>query len=256
MKSDWLIIPEFENLQESVDLADQFAAGFEYNDFYLPQVYGDKQEVDRRIAGYLSVHRDRSHDTLHGVFMDLAATSYDRYLREYSCSLIRGSMEIGSRLGVRGVVFHTGLVPGVEGETYLQNWADRQEEMWRKIAGEYPDVDIYLENTTERTPDCLVGLAERLRDVKQFGLCLDYAHAILTNAEPENWVSKMAPYVVHMHVNDNDLCRDLHQVPGDGKIDYAVMKNLLERYRINTPILLELKGVDAQRRALTYMTEL
>lgn len=256
MNREWLIIPEYGRLEDSIRLAEEYHTGFEYNDFSLPGIYEDKAECEKRIQSYLNCAHDRSKDTLHGAFMDLAPASYDSHIREYSSALIEQSVEIASRLGVRGAVFHTGLVAGVEGERYLQNWIDRMEELWRRICAKYPNVDIYLENTSERMPDVLVKLAERLRDVPRFGLCLDYAHAILTTTDIETWVGKMAPHIKHVHANDNDLKRDLHRVPGTGQIDYMQMQELFDRYNVTVPILLELAGIDEQRMALNYMNGL
>ena len=53
MKVEVSFIPEYERLQESVAIAQKYHAHFEYNDFYLPSVYTDEEEVDRRIKAYL-----------------------------------------------------------------------------------------------------------------------------------------------------------------------------------------------------------
>lgn len=128
MKRNWLIIPDFEQREESAKLAGEYNAGFEYNDFFLPKVYEDEAEVKRRIAGYKALARDRRKDTLHGAFLDVVVSSDDTTIAEYSKKRLHQSMEIGRELSVKGVVFHSGLVPGVTSEAYLSNWVKRQEE--------------------------------------------------------------------------------------------------------------------------------
>ncbi len=252
-KRSWLMIPEFLDLAESARLAESYDAAFEYNDFYLPRVYSDPQEVEKRIATYCALPRDRSRDTLHGVFLDTVIVSQDEKLRAYSRERVAQSVEIAARLGVRGVVFHTGLIASLNYGEYLQAWLDGAEEVFRPLCSQYPQLCIYMENTFEQTPEVFEKLMQRMADVPNFALCLDYAHAVLTPTPPEVWVKTLAPHIRHIHLNDNDLKKDLHLIPGEGSIDYAQFFRLLEEYRVDAPILLELKGIERQRQALEYM---
>lgn len=67
-----------------------------------------------------------------------------------------------------------------------------------------------MENMFDEAPDILAGLAERMKDIENFGICLDYAHAMLSKCPGDEWVRTLAPYIRHMHINDNDLENDLH----------------------------------------------
>ena len=252
MKRNWLIIPDFEQREESAKLAGEYNAGFEYNDFFLPRVYEDEAEVKRRIEGYKALDRDRSKDTLHGAFLDVVVSSDDAYIAQYSKKRLRQSMEIGRELSVKGVVFHSGLVPGVTSSTYLKNWADRQEEFFRKLCGDFPEMTVYLENIQESGPEFLLPLIERMSDCKNFKVCLDYAHAAISKTPVEEWITTLQSYIAHMHVNDNDLRADLHQIPGEGKIDwwkYALLTAGIKE----ASVLVELGGVERQRKALEYL---
>ena len=55
MKGRWSIIPDFNNIEEFVALADEYDAAFEYNDFFEPTVYEDKAEMERRIKHFISL---------------------------------------------------------------------------------------------------------------------------------------------------------------------------------------------------------
>jgi len=265
LNRQWLIIPEYDRLDESVALAEKYNAAFEYNDFFLPGVYQNKERVEEIIRTYTELDRDRSKDTLHGAFLDLAPNSMDCVIKEYSETVMEQSMEIAKRLGVSGVIFHSGLVSGVENRPYIENWLACMSELFGRFATDYPNIGIYLENTVERVPDYHIELMEKMHGggrtlsggkAGNVRLCLDYAHAALTTTSLEEWVSKFAPYLAHMHVNDNDLRRDMHAVPGEESIDFAEFKALLEKYNVNVPILLELRGIEGQRKALEYMTGL
>lgn len=252
MKRNWLLIPEFDQREEYAKLAEQYHAGFEYNDFYLPGVYGDEAEIQRRIDGYCALERDRSRDTLHGVFLDVVISSDDPQIAEYSKKRFHQSMDIARRLSVKGVVFHSGLVRGVTGAKYLQNWADRQEAFFREMCKEYPELEIYMENTQETAPEILLTLMERMQDCTNFKFCLDYSHAVISGTPVNKWVNALSGYTAHMHINDNDLCLDLHQVPGEGSIDWNEFKALTESME-QASVLIELTGLERQKKALEYL---
>lgn len=255
MKRNWLIIPDFDRREEYAKLAEEYHTGFEYNDFYLPWVYEKEEEVERRIAGYCSLKRDRSGDTLHGAFLDVVISSDDSYIAEYSKKRLRQSAEIARRLSAKGVVFHSGLVRGVTGETYLKNWLVRQKQFYRELCEEYPELQIYLENTQETSPELLLPLVEQMQDCKNFKFCLDYAHAAISGTPVEMWVKAFEKYIDHMHINDNDLQLDLHQVPGEGSIDWKKYRTLTE-HLTDASVLIELGGLERQKQALTYLNNI
>ena len=254
MNKKWLIIPDYGHLSESEALAAEYGAAFEYNDFCSPSVYENTREIEERIRVYSGLNRDKSQDTMHGLFLDILFASSDSVIRKRSRELIELSFSIAGRLGVKGVVFHTGILADLQLPSYINPWLEAAESFWREMAEKYGNMDIYMENTFEKNPDILLSLKERLWDCNNFKLCLDYGHACLTSEPIDNWVKKMAKYVGHMHLNDNDLNADLHGVPGEGRIDWGQCRQLLETYQVHCPILLELNGVEQQKRALEYMS--
>lgn len=256
MNREWLIIPDFNNMRESLALAEEYHAAFEYNDFFEPDVYSDAEEIKKRISFYRRCPRDLSKDTVHGVFLDMSIASRDSVIRDYSRKRMEESMAIARELGARGVVFHSGLISGIKQKAYLDNWCEVQEEWIRYVLDKYSGLSLFLENTFEENPESLLELKRRLRDTERFSLCLDYAHAALSPVAPEEWLERMAGDIGHIHLNDNDLQADLHMVPGEGAIDFNQFKLSAEQYKVACPILLEVTGVDKQRKALRYMSSL
>lgn len=255
MDRKWLLIPEYTDLDASIALAEEYGADFEYNDFYEPSVYEDPEEVKKRIRVYKGLQADRSGNTLHGVFYDIAFSSGDSVMRSRSRALMHQSMQIAEELELRGVVFHTGLLGDLQMESYVGPWLDRAEEFFGELLRAHPGITVYVENTFERTPDVLLRLKQRFAEEPSLQLCLDYGHAVLSPTPAEEWVRKLSGYIGHMHMNDNDGNVDLHAVPGDGTIDWRECGALLERYAVTAPVLLELRGIGNQRRALEYMTQ-
>ncbi|MDD6010962.1 MAG: sugar phosphate isomerase/epimerase family protein [Lachnospiraceae bacterium] len=250
------IIPDIDRLDDSLKLSWEYNTFFEYNDFFYPAIYQSEGETRRRINIYKSLDRDMSRDTMHGVFFDIAMTSTDEIIRNRSRVLMNNSMEIAANLGVKGVVFHTGINPGLWNRSYLDGWLDTAATWLDKLAKEYSHIEIYIENTFDKEPGVLTSLIDLLSHRKNVKLCLDYGHALLTDTEDEEWVRQMAPYVGHVHLNDHDMKEDLHLAPGKGLVDFERFEDLMEEYEVDAQVLLELNGAQEQLEALKYMTKL
>ena len=98
-------------------------------------------------------------------------------------------------------------------------------------------------------------LAEAMQGCPNFGICLDYAHARVFGGDPAPWVAALAPYVRHMHINDNNGREDNHLAIGEGSTDWALFNEHMRLNRIDATMLVETADIDRQRRSLTYMTE-
>lgn len=256
MKQNWTVIPDLNEIEEFMSLVSEYGVAFEYNDFFDPGVYEDRSETERRIEAYLTLDRDRSEDTLHGVFYDIAPVSQDAVIRKHSRSLMRQSMDIARRLGCKGVVFHTSLLAGLNTAGYITGWINGMSAFIGDLADEFREISIYMENTFESYPAIFNAFMDRMKEHPNVGLCLDYAHAALTDTSEEIWMRELTPHIRHMHLNDNDLISDLHLAAGDGNIDFLKFRSLIEKYDIDMRILLEVNGADKARRSLEFVTGL
>ena len=250
MKANWSVIPDYEDIDRYMSLCRDYGVAFEYNDFFWPRIYEDKEETERRISFYNGLDRDTGKDTLHGVFYDIAMLSMDTVIRERSRMLVEKSLEIAKRLSCKGVVYHTGRLSGLDTEEYNNSWLEGMDAYLHELAGKHSDIEIYMENTFEKTPEPFVELMNRTKDLKNVKVCLDYAHLMLTPTGGEVWLEKLSPYIGHFHLNDHDLAADLHLAVGDGKIDFEAFKRLMERYNMDSQILIEVNGYDKTKRSL------
>ncbi len=250
---DIYIIPDMENIEESIALAEKYHARFEYNDFYKPSVLDDEQQINEIITFYQGLDRDRCMDTLHGAFLDITVHSEDSLIRSASEKRVRQCMDIADKLGIRGVIFHTNIISNFCAGEYRRNWIESNERFWRSILSEYPRLFIFIENMFDEEPETLEALAEKMKDEERFGVCLDYAHAQVFGREPEKWVKSLGAYVKHMHINDNDLKGDLHQSVGSGSINWTHFTDSLEVAEVESTVLIETKSLEKQRESLGYM---
>lgn len=247
------MIPDRNRMEESLSLAEDYHAAFEYNDFFNPAVLDDQKKIEELVSFYCRQPHDRRKDTMHGAFLDIIIHSEDPLIRKASELRIRQSMDIARDMELRGVVFHTGRLHGFRAKTYLENWLDVNEAFFRGILEEYPKQQIFMENMFDEAPDILAQLAQRFQDEPRFGVCLDYAHAAVTQIAGEQWLEALSPYILHMHINDNDKINDLHQEIGTGQIDWHAYDREMRRFGVNTSVLIEMKNLECQRHSIEYL---
>ncbi len=249
------LIPDRFHLEESLKFIEEQQCACEYNDFFSASILDDKKKQLEIIDVYAKVRTDFSRDTMHGAFLDVTVHSSDARIREISELRVRQSMDIAKEMGLRGVVFHTNRLYGFRDESYLKNWRERNLRFFSDICEEYPNQQVFMENMFDESPDVLCSFAEEMTVYNNFGICLDYAHAIISDTAAEEWMKMLAPYVRHMHINDNDLKNDLHAAVGDGKIDWRLFETELEKYQITGSVLIEVTGREKQKKSLTYLKE-
>ncbi len=249
-----LIIPDINNLQESLSLAEKYSLGFEYNDFYNPAVLDDGNRLNQIIETY-SQNLLPEYCTIHGAFFDVIPFSVDSRIREISVLRIEQSIEAAKKVGALGVVFHTNYNPFLNTEAYIESWIKQNVVCWSEILERHKDISIYLENMFDTTPDIMVKLSEQLCSYSNYGVCLDYAHASISKVNPEIWSQKLGKYVKHIHINDNDLVSDLHLAWGNGKIDRAGFYKSYESYMRDAAVLIETTSIENQIQSLKVLSD-
>ena len=252
---DIYLIPDRNRIEESLALAKEYGAYFEYNDFFSPAVLEDVEKIEELITFYKGLDRDRSKDTLHGAFLDVTIHSDDPVIRAASEHRVRQCMQIADRLGIRGVIFHTNTIPNFRVDYYQKNWVARNEKFWHQILREFPNLYIFIENMFDEEPDLLAQLAEQMQDEERFGVCFDYAHAEVFGYDIDDWMQQLGKFVKHMHINDNNLVADLHQSVGRGQIDWNIFNMKMQENEIKASVLIEVKDLKMQKKSLEYMQE-
>ncbi|MCL2142572.1 MAG: sugar phosphate isomerase/epimerase, partial [Methanimicrococcus sp.] len=160
-------------------------------------------------------------------------------MTESDFRLIYEAIDIIAYAGGDVLVIHPGRITGDAKKSF-----GHMIRNLKKIA-EYAEdsgVLIGLENKEKTDPLNLCCDAEELisairqTDSDYIGATFDIGHANLTcggdQKKLDEFVQKIAPYVVHVHVHDNNgkdnghYGGDEHLSPGKGIIDYSVLKHL------------------------------
>lgn len=249
-----LIIPDINNIEDTLKLAEKYNLGFEYNDFFNPDVLDDTDKLNSLIQSY-EQRRLPDYCTLHGAFFDVIPFSPDKRVREISLLRINQSLDVARRLGVKGVVFHTNYNPFLNSIAYVESFIKENLGIWDEILKANQDINIYLENMFDTTPEIMGELADGLSGNNNFGICLDYAHATLSKVAPEKWARSLGRYIKHVHINDNDLISDLHLAWGDGRIDRQVFYEAYNTYMEGATVLVETSTHENKVKSLELLSK-
>ena len=247
-----LVIPKREKISDYINLAQKYDLGFEYNDFFVPDILDEENECERIVQAYKQELLP-AYTTMHGAFFDVIPVSVDAKIREISRNRIEQSIEIAKRIGVKAVIFHTNYNPSLNSPEYVDQWIDTNADFWRNVLDRHADINIYLENMFETTPDVLKGISEQLQQYPNYGVCLDWAHVHVYGHSYETWIESLAPYIKHIHINDNDLITDLHLPLGTGKINWEQFFTYYNNYFQNCSILIEINSPSYQKHSLDYI---
>ncbi len=250
-----LVIPKLDKINEYIELASEYNCGYEYNDFFVSSVLDDNELSDQIVSAYKKVEGLPGYTTLHGAFLDINIASSDKEIFKVSDMRVRQSIDIARKLGVKGVVFHTNYIANFNQDAYREEWVKSNVAYWKNILREYTDIEVYIENMFDMDYELIWKLAKTMADEARFGICLDYAHAHVFGDETKasDWVMNLAPYVKHVHINDNDFVSDLHLAVGDGSIDWKMFKVLYENYMSQASVLIEVSDIEKARKSLEYL---
>ena len=235
------VIPKINELDRWLKLSSEFNLGFEYNEFYNPLILEDEFKVEELVERYKKLNRIG--DTLHGVFFDINFVSADPRIKNISIERAKSSLDIATKLNCKAVIFHTNYQTWIKDDAYRDMWVKETAKVYRDLLNLYPDIDIYVENMFDEDPVLLAKLAEELSNEKHFGVCLDIAHAYISNTPLDIWFDLLDPYIKHIHLNDNDKYADLHLALGKGSLDIKYIIQKISRYKDIT-VLLEMKSYD------------
>jgi len=248
----FLIVSKADKLNEYYKISKEYGVAFEVNDFFDGELLADEEKLHNVIAQYKAKGLPKG-STLHGAFFDVIVFSQDKEIRKISEFRMKQSMEIARELEVKGVVFHTNFYPVLEGTVYNRNVIEKTVAYLEVLLKHYPEIEIYLENMFDADPEILLQISKRLQKYANYGVCLDYAHARLSGTKTRVWVESLAPYVKHLHINDNDLKRDLHLPLGEGSIDWMEFAGFYSTYFQDCSVLLETTEPESQLASIHYL---
>ncbi|TAL22567.1 MAG: sugar phosphate isomerase/epimerase [Nitrospirae bacterium] len=167
--------------------------------------------------------------TIHAPFMDLSPGAIDSKVRAVTIERFSHVLNIAEALKVKAVVFHSGY----EKWKYSLRpdlWLDASLETWRPLVKRADDggVKIAIENIFEDEPANLKLLMQEMSS-KNLGICFDTGHLnLFSKVKLEDWMEALNPYIIELHLHDNNRTSDQHLPIGEGTFDFDKFFSLLE----------------------------
>ncbi|MDX2137835.1 MAG: sugar phosphate isomerase/epimerase family protein [Chloroflexota bacterium] len=243
-----------DNIEACVALATEHGLGIELMAFAYPACLdNDWQAVVSHYKALLAPVRD--HLTMHGPFFDMSPGSLDARINALTAERYRHALRIAAELQVKIVVFHANFIAAIRTEEYRRGWQERNVVFWGGLAEEAQrlGVMIAVENMWEFDP-FIIGDVLRKVEHPHLRACLDVGHAHLFSDTPfGTWLETLAPYIIHVHINNNPGDSDMHQSLVNGVLDYRTLLPRVRALPHQPSLTLEMDTVADMRASLPLL---
>lgn len=162
--------------------------------------------------------------SIHSPFMDLSPGGVDPRVREITSKRFSDILDVAEILQPKTVVFHSGYDKW-KYDSKVEIWLEGCLKTWQPIGKRAADlgVTIAIENVFEDEPSHLELLVKEMGS-ENFGLCFDTGHFnLFSRISLAKWLARIRPYIVELHLHDNDGKSDAHLAPGEGTFDFQTL---------------------------------
>ena len=186
---------------------------------------------------------------VHAPYQNVELADINPRIREASVESVKDGIEFARKINARIVTMHLG--------TTSKMLLSRSNSLVHKtlldsIAGlveyaEVRDVTIAIENvplTSSAWGQALGEKADELIDIikevraKNIGITFDVGHANV-RGDPVDFAIKFAPYIVNVHLHDNDGSSDQHLVIGEGRVNFPRILSIFKNASYSGALVLE-----------------
>ncbi len=169
-------------------------------------------------------------DSVHGK-ADLTESNSFRFARSRA--------ELAAELGARAVVLHAS--PGDIGAADLQGCLEEVLEACDRLymPARESGVLFALENVAPGPAEELVEAAVSALDPGPFGLCFDSSNAWKGEPGVAGLLERLGDRLAVVHLSDRSSAEEVHQVPGEGKIDWEGLCAALRATAFEGPLTIE-----------------
>jgi len=159
--------------------------------------------------------------TIHSPFMDLSPGAVDPRVRDITIKRFSRVLSFAEILRAEAVVFHSGYDKW-KYDMRVDIWLESSLITWGVIDKMASDigVKVAIENIFEDEPSNLKLLMDGMNS-SNFGVCFDTGHFnLFSKVSLSQWLSTLKPYIIEIHLHDNDRTADSHLAIGDGNFNF------------------------------------
>lgn len=194
--------------------------------------------------------------SIHGPFMDMSPGGVDERVRMVTVERFLHIIGITNILRPKVIVFHPGYDKWrFHGHEDL--WLESSLKTWGMVLEDTERIgtSIAIENVFEEDPSTLEMLVKRIKS-NRFGICFDTGHFYIFSKKPfEEWLKALGPYLLEIHIHDNNGREDDHLAMGDGKIDFPSFFKLLNALPSDPLLTIEAHGRKAIEKSIERIKE-
>lgn len=167
--------------------------------------------------------------SIHAPFMDLSPGAADERVRAVTVERFQQIFDIAEVMMPKSIVFHSGY----EKWKYALKtdlWLEKSLQTWEPLSQRARDMGlkIAIENIFEDEPYNLWLLMKSMGS-EHFGICFDTGHFNLFSKLPLiDWLEKLSPYIIELHLHDNNKTSDEHLAIGNGTFDFTALFSFLK----------------------------
>lgn len=186
---------------------------------------------------------------VHAPYRNLRLADINPRTREASVQSVKDGIDFAHQINARIVTIHLGNTSKILRNQFYTRIRKALLDSITTL-GEYAgvrNVTLAIENVPlgkSAWEEAIGHKAEEIIDIikevktKNIGVTFDVGHANTVN-DPVNFATELAPYMVNVHLHDNDGSIDQHLIIGEGKIDFLEILGTFRKVSYSGPLVLE-----------------
>ncbi|MBR3004186.1 MAG: sugar phosphate isomerase/epimerase [Lachnospiraceae bacterium] len=211
-ESAWPI--EIVNTMKSANLAKTHGMGIEIAEFCISENL--ESGFDKTCKEVYSKTELVPDVVLHAPYNELLPCAIEPKVLEVAKFRYDQAWELCKKYGAKKMIVHSGFY----NQMFFESWfTERAIVFWKEFLETHTDdITVCMENVVEVSPDSMLKVAESVNDPR-FKLTFDVGHAHRSSEIPVmEWLEKLAPYISHFHIHNNEGVYDTHNALGNGTI--------------------------------------
>lgn len=174
----------------------------------------------------------------YGPFSKINIASKDKDIRKYTVSYWGELMKKAADIGVKIMVLHPSAEPNQEGER--KQLIENAQDSLIKLADIAEQCKAVI--AVENLPRTCLGrdsaeMKQLLSADSRLRMCFDTNHLLFQPLK--EFISDMGERIITTHCSDYDFIDECHWLPGEGKIDWKEVVEMLEKVHYSGPLLYE-----------------
>ncbi len=223
---------------------------------YLPSDMNSQQQQDLKdvLAGSnLSL-------TTHAPYDDVNLASLKEPIRRASLEIMKDCVDLSTDVGSSLMVLHAGFCP--------VNQIARHDDAIQRFRASLLELAMYAHDRAVKIGvenkqlgidrEIILYPDEHLEIIQEYndfdvGAVIDIGHANTAEIDLLQYVEKLLPYTIEVHLHDNDGMNDSHIGLGEGTANISGVLEILMKAKFSGPTILELDSRESLEKAISFI---